>query len=203
MPPSNAKQAHPLQWPIDWKRTPSRTRAPYKVPMSTAHKDLVRNLKLLGGRDIVLSSNIPLRSDGIPYMDDAAKYQDPGVAVYWTSGDGKNVQHRVIACDRWDLVHHNIRACGLAIEGMRAVQRSGASQVLDKMFLGLIALAADNKRSWRDVLGFAPGERPDAETIDVRWRKLAVERHPDRGGSNDGMVELNAAHREAHRETAA
>lgn len=44
------------------------------------------------------------------------------------------------------------------------------------------------------VLGFAPGERPDTETVKARFRMLATIHHPDSGfGSNRRMSQLNSA----------
>lgn len=42
------------------------------------------------------------------------------------------------------------------------------------------------------LLGVSPLDSPDA--IRARFRELALERHPDRGGSAEGMRELNAAY---------
>src|SRR5687768_15025887 len=102
--------AFPLQWPEGWARTPieTRRRAPYKVTPDRATADLIHSLKLLGALhgSIVVSTNIPVRRDGLPYSS-FREPDDQGVAVYWgTQSHGE----RVMACDRWLRVHENIRA---------------------------------------------------------------------------------------------
>jgi len=42
------------------------------------------------------------------------------------------------------------------------------------------------------VLGVSPLDSPD--TVRTRYRELALERHPDRGGSAEKMRELNDAY---------
>lgn len=45
----------------------------------------------------------------------------------------------------------------------------------------------------REVLGFPPGSAPTDREINKVWRDKAREAHPDRGGSQEEMVELNVA----------
>lgn len=47
-------------------------------------------------------------------------------------------------------------------------------------------------RQWRGVLGLGHGPVTRAQ-VEAAYRRLARERHPDLGGSNAAMVELNAA----------
>ena len=47
-------------------------------------------------------------------------------------------------------------------------------------------------------MDFEPGTQPDAESLGIRYQRLASERHPDKqGGSNAAMAELNAARDQA------
>ena len=89
--------------------------------VSRAVSEAMHWLVLLGAerRTIVLSSNLQLRLDGIPYANSASP-QDPGVAIYWND---RKLGERVIACDKW-LNVYDIRACGLAVDGLRAMQRA-------------------------------------------------------------------------------
>jgi hypothetical protein len=52
---------------------------------------------------------------------------------------------------------------------------------------------------WRRVLGLAPCEC-DVHAIKQAYRKLALQKHPDRGGSNSAMAELNVALAQARNE---
>jgi hypothetical protein len=162
---------------------------------------MLHSLQLLGAdkRTIIVSSNVPVRNDGLPYSTYRAP-EDPGVAVYWST---KALGERVIACDRWDGVHANIRAIGLAVDGLRAMDRAGATQILERAFSAFAALpaasAAPVMRPWWEVLGF-PQELIGALSlgvIDARFRELAAKAHPDRGGSAEAMIELNAAREQA------
>ena len=56
------------------------------------------------------------------------------------------------------------------------------------------------KRTWREVLRFKEGEKPTMQEVNSAWRQLAKSTHPDVGGSNARMVELNMALSEASRE---
>lgn len=184
--------AYPLQWPPDWPRTRYRENARYQVDFARARDELIREVGLLGARDIVISSNLPLRRDGYP-LAGTSEPIDPGVAVYWTTSKG---EPKVMACDRWRRVRENVRAVGLAIEGLRAIQRSGATQILDRAFLGFAALPAvagqTVLRSWRELLGL-PAVFTRYE-LEHRFRELARNAHPDiAGGSHEAMSELNAA----------
>lgn len=72
-----SSRAFPLQWPEGWKRTAvlARRRAPYKVTPERALDEMLHSLKLLGAdrRTIIVSSNVPIRNDGLPY----ANYRQP------------------------------------------------------------------------------------------------------------------------------
>ena len=197
------QSAYPLQWPIDWPRTPRRRpNERYQVTFAQARDDLLHSLDVLGAKrsSIIISSNIPIRRDGIPYAN-YLEPQDPGIAVYWTQRRGKREIPRVLACDRWSRVRDNIRALGLSIDALRMLDRSGASQVLERAFQGFTALPG-SRRHWRQVLDLTFDGITEVE-IREAYRSLARERHPDVGGSHEAMAELNAARDEALKEIGA
>ena len=121
-------ERYPLHWPHGWRRTKRRKDAAYRVSFARARDELLRHLSLMNARDVVLSTNVPLRRDGLPYAN-VAEPADPGVAVYWTKGG----QPQVMACDRWSKVKDNVRAVGLAIEALRQLERTGASEILERV----------------------------------------------------------------------
>ncbi len=192
--------AFPLQWPEGWPRTVAhrRRRAPYKYTPEAATQHLLNELKLLGAyrSSVVISTNIAIRRDGLPYANQRAQADDPGVAVYWSTSAFKD---RVIACDKWDKVHDNVHALGLAISGMRAIERAGATQVLERAFTTFGALppssAAPVARPWWDVFEVKQAhlDAYDAGMLEARYRELARKSHPDSGGSEAAMSELNRA----------
>lgn len=199
--PEAPADAFPLDWPEGWPRTAPnrRQRARFQTTHDVAQRDLVHELELLGARHAVISTNIPVRRDGLPY----ARYRapdDPGVAVYWQQRVGRGADRqwawRVIACDRWDRIRDNLRAIGLSIAALRGLDRWGASELLDRAFAGFAALpaAGPSHRPWWEVLQVPR----DANANEVRaaYRSLARERHPDVGGTDDEMAELNRAWQE-------
>ena len=109
----------------------------------------------------------------------------------------------VIACDQWARVKDNLRAAGLALAALRALKRSGASQILDRAFVGLTAtaLAASNPvRTWREVFGIDRTRPVTRGDLEAQYKMLVALRHPDRGGSHEEMTELNRAYEQAKAE---
>ena len=92
-------RADPLSWPDGEPRTPpaqQRTSSPFQVTPDKALRDLYRELERFKARDVILSSNVPVRSDGLIYADAARRrIEDPAVALYFDL-DGQNVS---ICCD--------------------------------------------------------------------------------------------------------
>jgi hypothetical protein len=179
-------EAYPLQWPAGWPRTPphERKHAPFRVTPGKAIQKTQWEVERLGGKLAVISSNVPLRRDGLPYAK-TERVTDPGAAVYFMR-NGKQVS---FACDQYADPFDNIRAIGKTIEAMRGIERWGASDMLDRAFSGFEALPAPEQ--WWQVLGLSANATP-AE-VDAAYRRLAREAHPDTGGSDAAMARLNAA----------
>lgn len=196
-----AAEAFPLYWPEGWPRTEPgrRRRANFRLgkgAFARVRDQAIHEVKLMGGRHIVLSTNIPLRLDGLPHAN-AREPDDPGVAMYWYDRNAK--QQRCIACDRWDLVVHNLRAIEKSIEALRGLARWGSTEIVNRAFQGFAELPASGD-DWRAVLGVPYGERPPLEAVKDQYRKLARAAHPDHGGSPHEMQRLNAAMEAAEKE---
>ena len=199
-------QAYPLQWPSDWKRTAptERRRAAYKVTDGQCLKSLEAELRRIGASNIVISTNIQTKPNGLPYVNQPGVIEDPGVAVYYSTQDFKD---RVIAGDKWQRVYHNAYAIAKALEALRAVERSGATQILDRIFSAFGALpaaeAAPKTRAWWDVLQLTRSAIDqgviDLPMLEARYRTLAKRAHPDAGGAPGAMAELNEAMAAARR----
>jgi hypothetical protein len=194
-------ERYPLQWPEGWPRTlPQRRKSDsrYKVSETRARDDLLHSIALFGAnhRSVVLSTNIKLRQDGLPYAN-RPRLDDPGVAVYWT--DRSTKKDWVLACDAWAHIRDNYRAIGLTVEGLRLIQRAGASQLLDRAYTGFAALPASTKKPWREVFRFET-EPNSFDEVRRRYHELVRENHPDHGGSNAAMHDLNDAFAEAKKE---
>ena len=101
----------------------------------------------------------------------------------------------VMAMDRFTSVAGNIRSLTLAIEAMRQLERHGGGTMLERAFAGFVAIAPpDWKKPWREVFGVGPDWQGDITTL---YREKARNRHPDAGGSDSLMAELNVAFQEA------
>lgn len=192
-------QAYPLQWPEGWPRHKGmRQHGNFKQTLGSAIDNLDREVDLLGGRNMVISTNIEPRLDGRPRMGQR-KPDDPGVAVYFQLGE----RSMAFACDQYDSVAKNIHAIGLTIGALRGIKRWGASDMMERAFTGFEQLPHPDgvsKRAWRQVFGIGPGIWIDRETLGELYHRLAKERHPDHGGSDALMAELNAAYEEAKAE---
>lgn len=189
--------AFPLHWPMGRKRTEHyrRARAKFETSFAVARDELIAEVRRLGGRNLIISTNIPLRQDGLPYAT-YKKIEDEGVAVYF-SYDGQPMS---FACDRWDRVEHNMQAIVKTIDALRGIARWGTGDMMKAAFTGFTALPSpETKRTWREVLGLYSGER-NLEIVKAAYRRLASAAHPDKGGSHDAMTALNAALADAEKE---
>lgn len=184
-------EAYPLHWPDGWPRHKSHQRSgsKYEVTFIRARDELLRELKAGRARQPIVSTNIPLRRDGLP-LANMREPEDPGVAVYWTDKNGKP---RVIACDVWRSVRENLRAVGLAYASLRQIERTGASELLERAFQGFAALPPAQD-CW-GILGLARGA--SREALSQRLRDLTREHHPDRGGDRETFSRITQAYHEA------
>lgn len=192
------RDAYPLQWPSTFKRTTYRTYPKFREGLFAQVRDRVlRQLKMRGSQ-VVITSDLPLRLDGLPYAN--GRCEDPGVAVYWVE---KGREH-VIACDRWKSIGLNLRAVDLSLEAMRALDRWGCAEIVERSFAGFAALPAGvqvgpAKRPWREVLGVLEVEG-SLFAVKAKHRELIRKHHPDAGGSHELAAEINAALAEAEQE---
>lgn len=206
--------AFPLQWPAGWPCTPvgalrhgkfgtKRQDKPYTtfadITVAEATKRVLTELARMGidRDDVVISTNLALRLDGLPRSGQSAP-RDAGAAVYWQTRKG---ERRVMAIDQYAKVEDNLAAIAATLDAMRAIERHGGAQILDRAFTGFVALPAPSVcRTWREVMIFGEST-PTHEELRRRYRELARSRHPDRtGGSDAAMSELNVALAEAERE---
>jgi hypothetical protein len=192
--------AYPLYWPEGWKRTPQwkrdRSRFGRHLTIYVASQDVLEELRRLGASQTVLSTNLRVRSDGIPYSGQKIP-ADTGVAVWFKLGG----EQRVLACDRWLRIEENLRAIALHIQALRGMDRWGVGNVA-QAFAGFTALPERaGGLAWWEVLGYDP--EPEnlraitAAEIEERFRKLALVHHPDRGGNAEKWHELQEARAQA------
>ena len=207
----NEPTASPLSWPPGWRRTPSHRRTSakfgkgvevrsqfsgnvYKQKRELTIEDGVQRIRGELGRmginlaTVIISSDLRLRQDGLPYSNQATSKLDPGAAVYWR--DGKDA--RCMAVDRYDRIADNLAAIAATIEAMRAIERHGGATILDRAFMGFAALPAPAAQNQpHEVLGVA--ENANRAEIEYAYRRLAQQVHPDVGGSTEQMARVNTA----------
>jgi hypothetical protein len=189
-------EAYPLYWPDNWKRTPYQRRknGKFKQTFGGARDLLMTELKRLGAGQIVLSTNIPVRNDGLPYAS-ARHPEDPGVAVYFYY----NKRQMCFACDQYEMIKDNTQAIKLTVEALRGIERWGASDMIDRAFQGFAALPPAS-RPWREVLECVGMNNLTLDYIDSQFKRLARKHHPDMGGTDAAMTELNQAREQAENE---
>jgi len=180
--------AYPLSWPVGWERTPARKRRNSSFAqrsLASARAFVLDEVRLLRGRNVVISTNVSLRNDGLPRSGQKAP-EDPGVAIYFALQD----QPKALACDRWTRVEDNLWAIGKHIEAIRGQERWGVGTV-QQAFMGYDALPAPTA-DWWVVLGV---ERDAGEDVILSaYRALARKTHPDAGGSEAEFIRVQAAY---------
>lgn len=197
----------PLTWPVGWPRTSSALRArarfshrggsyPKPVTVSQGIARVLEQLELMGlsEDEIVISTNLVLRLDGMP-RSEQAEPEDPGVAVYWQPRGG---DQRCMAIDHYDRVADNLAAVAATLDAMRAIKRHGGAEILDRAFLGFAALPSpSSSRHWFEVLGI--DESATAEEVEQAYKRKRKAAHPDAGGTPEAWYELQTAISEARR----
>jgi hypothetical protein len=202
-----AQFKNPAMWPVGWPKTAwNMRRSDGKfvtrggpVRFDTARDLLLDALSRLGARDVVLTHDDPANPTLRLWAPDAKA----AVAVYFTL-DGKSY---AIPQDMFVTVAGNCRSVGIVVESMVTIKRHGGGAMMTKAFDGFTALpppspsspARRRSRSWREVLDL-DDVWIDRETVEAAFRARAKECHPDAGGTNEAMAELNAARDQALRE---
>lgn len=198
------EHAYPLEWPEGWDRTPDHQRqnwSRFQTTFDKARKDLLTELDRLGAVNVVISSWLPLRRDGMPRADIARRrIEDPGIAVYFTF-KGRRM---VMARDAYSNVHDNIRSIGLAIEHLRGLERHGGGHMMERAFDGFEALPPPSNdpdaqnAHWSVVLGIDRDSHIDV--IRHAYKTKIKAAHPDGGGSNEAFQRVQKAFDQAKAE---
>lgn len=216
-------QSCPLTWPDGWKRTPSSERGygrfnrkettyrgegasrySYKTKRNLTVSDgisrILCELETMGveRQDVIISTNVRTRLDGLPRSGEREP-DDPGAAVYWKfPGEAM----RCMAVDRYTKVADNLAAIAATLEAMRAIERHGGAEILNRTFRGFAALPEKASSPWREVLGFDAFQDVTGEDIDEVFRRLVQEHHPDKGGDPEKFRAVVEARQQAKKELA-
>lgn len=207
---TDAISRYPLQWPDGWPRAAMRKRAQFStkrnlppgqtwgsksLSVGDATTRVLQELARMGvvDGDAVISTNIALRLDGLPRSGQGEPH-DPGVAVYWETARG---DRKVMAIDIYDRVADNLAAVAATLDAMRAIERHGGAQILERAFTGFDALPPP--KSPFAILGVSAEHATEA-SIAAAYRAKVRTEHPDAPtGSHNKMADLNWARDEAVR----
>jgi uncharacterized protein with HEPN domain len=190
-------QTYPLQWPMGWKRTqyPEMSRfSPGSV--SSESYEVIHQLEMLGATNIVISSNMQYKADGVPYARQQ-RLADTGIAIYFKL----NSNEQCIPCDKWTTLEDNLRAIAKTIEALRGIERWGAKEMVNAAFRGFKALpetiimGEHTARAWWEILQVSPNA--DMDVIEAAYKRLLHKAHPDKGGSDFAFQELQYAFNQA------
>lgn len=179
-------EAYPLCWPAGWKRSRADQYGRFHVGFAKSRDLLLKEIRLLGGRDSIISSNIPLRRDGLPYAN-TNQPDDTGVAVYFKYKD----KSMCFASDSYRKVEDNMRALALTIGAIRGMERWGASDMMERAFTGFLQLASPMSFDWRDVLGI--NTDADWSEAEAAYKTARSSAHPDKGGSPEAFNRVEEA----------
>lgn len=192
---SEGVNAYPLAWPSGWPRTlpEKRERSRFDATVPSALAFLEDEVRRLGGKNLILSSNFTL----------GKAPEDPGVCAYFTYQE----QAAAIPCDRWTKVEDNLHAIAKTIEALRGIERWGAKHMVKAAFTGFAALPSPGAtlRPWRDVLELPASSLSGAHDavqreIEGAYKRLRSKHHPDKGGSAAKFHEVQGAYDQARTE---
>lgn len=188
-------EAYPLCWPRGRPRTRRSEQSRFRVSFARARDGLREEIRRLGGRQLIISTNVPLRRDGLPYAS-VKEPADRGVAVYFDYQG----QSMCFACDKWASVAENIRAIEKTIEALRGIARWGTGDMMERAFTGFAQLehdGADNS-PWWEVLDVDHDASPDS--VRQAYRRARRASHPDMGGDSAAFHRVQQAYEQAQQE---
>jgi hypothetical protein len=106
-----------------------------------------------------------------------------------------------MAIDIYENVADNLAAIAATLEAMRAIERHGGAEILERTFTGFAALPEKASQPWREVLGIGT-ENVTSAQVDTAYRKLLFLHHPDRGGDSNKLQAVVEARKQALQELA-
>lgn len=193
----NTYHENQVPWPPDRPVTASRKSGPFATNLSDACERIeqavsaftrkgrgwrTKELWIYADGDVGIKGRFLANQRGI---------RDPRVAVEF---DLDGAKYRIVA-DRYIEPWQNLAGIAEYIKAIRAQERNGIFTA-SEMFASFASLPA--RSHWSSVLGIElPATRAE---IDAAYRRLAKQMHPDVGGTDDQMADLNAAYEQAKEE---
>jgi len=172
-----------FEYPLQWLSQQPRTKRPQRARFGNrniflAGRYLFEELRKLGAKDLIISSNLQQRTRGDGFYANQ-KIDDTGIAIYFKLKE----LDKAMACDKWDKPEHNLWALYLSISAIRGLERWGGSEFLDGLFTGFKALPAPGETVVMEKNYFIEVENLDE--LKRKYRELCKKLHPDVCGSSD------------------
>lgn len=197
----NLPAPYPLTWPEGRRRTPPgrRVRATYTVrgyaeAMSSLETEIARWQRRERTTRIT-DWQLTATHSGRGRPDTSG---DPGASLWFVLG-GQDIsaaaELRVLACDRFVELPHNIRGLGLTMERLRLVDEVGAYSIVQATEGARLLPAPERAIDWRQVLGLVAGDWP-IRVVEDLYRSQAREA----GEGSARLTELNLAIAAARKE---
>jgi hypothetical protein len=159
--------------------------------IAQAREFVFDQVRLMGGKELIVSSNLELRNDGLP-RSKQRQPSDKGIAIYFEY-KGKPM---CFACDKWSAIEDNLWSIGRTVEALRQIERDGSSDMLERAFTGFAALPAPVGSNWWEVLNITASA--NKEEIEDAFRSLAKQYHPDMaGGDTEKFIVVQKAYEAA------
>jgi|GEM_PF-4672680 len=160
---------------------PSKYKPPRPMGWHAELEALHREFEAWGVRDWEAQPNVMLSRANSTSLT----RQERAVTVTFVK-DGKPV---TLPMDDYETATLNLKVLTLCIRDMRMIERRGVSDTMQSAYLQLAGPQAE-RDPW-EVIGLRPGATKDE--VEAMYRVKARSAHPDRGGSDAAMAELNAA----------
>lgn len=177
---------YPLSWPHNRPRIDKPAFARFQTPGRDAIRHLEDQVRRMGGRNLLVTTNLPVGRTGLIRWSDKRPL-DQAVAIYFDL----DAEEICFACDRWGLVEDNVRAIGKTVEALRGLERWGSQDMVRTAFSGFAALPAPSGQDWWIVLGVEPGAPRSA--IESAYRAKLKVHHPDMGGDPEQFHAVQSA----------
>lgn len=187
------------QWPGEQTPAHRRARGNFKAGFTKVLDDLEHELDCIKAKDITVQGyfdRADIRNDGWPRS--SARPKQPGVVL--SLGQTKAGPLR-FACDTYTEWESNLRAIGLTLSALRAMERYGAVRKAEQ-YRGWSALPpaggavtppmnVEQACRWlAAVSGMVFDQRASPAVYADVYRAAARKCHPDTGGSQAKFVEL-------------
>ncbi len=177
-------RSYPLYWPEGWPRAQAHHVKHARFgdhSVAEGRRVVADQVRLFGGNNLIISSNLELRLDGNP-RSNQKQPTDRGVAIFFKRRD----QDVALACDIYTTVEDNLWALCRTLDALRQIERDGSPSLINRAFKGFAALPDPDARKWFEVLNVP--ETASNEEVKRAYFEFARKYHPDNQETGDAAV---------------